>query len=67
MSKAIQTGIDCIGIFESRNYAFGVDGFNSYNIMDDVNIPSLLSAPLIGYTSIDDSIYQNRRRLIFSA
>ena len=71
MSKGIHTAIDSIGIYRHPSfgsiYAFEVDGFSSHNIMDDANIPSLLSAPLIGYTSASDSTYQNTRSLILSA
>ncbi|KAJ4988515.1 duf1237 domain-containing protein [Stagonosporopsis vannaccii] len=46
-------------------YAFEVDGFGSTNIMDDANIPSLLSAPFLGYR-IDEKTYANTRNLILS-
>lgn len=49
-----------------RVYAFEVDGFGNALCMDDANIPSLLSAPYLGYCSPKDSIYLNTRKLIWS-
>lgn len=47
-------------------YAYEVDGLGHQKLMDDANVPSLLALPFIGYTSIDDSIYQNTREFILS-
>jgi len=47
-------------------YAYEIDGFGQYNIMDDANVPSLLSAPFLGYVAEDNEVYQNTRRLILS-
>jgi len=47
-------------------YAFEVDGYGNYLMMDDANIPSLLSLPYLGYVPINDKIYQNTRRFVWS-
>ncbi|MFV0503632.1 MAG: glycoside hydrolase family 125 protein [Lachnospirales bacterium] len=47
-------------------YAYEVDGFGMYNLMDDANVPSLLSIPYLGYASAEDQVYQNTRQMILS-
>lgn len=47
-------------------YAFEVDGFGNQLIMDDANVPSLLAMPYLGDTDINDPIYQNTRRFVWS-
>jgi meiotically up-regulated gene 157 (Mug157) protein len=47
-------------------YAFEIDGFGSQTIMDDANIPSLLSAPFLGY-AVNPDTYANTRDLVLSA
>ncbi|MFC6997102.1 glycoside hydrolase family 125 protein [Rufibacter roseus] len=47
-------------------YAYEVDGFGSYYLMDDANVPSLLSLPYLGAVSTSDPIYQNTRKFILS-
>ncbi|KAF1998406.1 glycoside hydrolase family 125 protein [Amniculicola lignicola CBS 123094] len=47
-------------------YAFEVDGYGSQTIMDDANIPSLLSAPFIHYP-VDPATYATTRSLILSS
>lgn len=47
-------------------YAFEVDGFGGCNIMDDANVPSLLSMPYLGDVEPTDSVYLNTRRLVWS-
>ena len=45
-------------------YACETDGMGHYSMLDDANVPSLLSIPYIGYASVDDPIYQNTRRFL---
>ena len=47
-------------------YAFEVDGFGNAYLMDDSNAPSLLSMAYLGDVSIDDPVYQNTRRFVWS-
>lgn len=47
-------------------YAYETDGFGNYTLMDDANVPSLLSIPYLGYRPVEDPIYQNTRRFILS-
>ncbi|PSN61429.1 COG4-domain-containing protein [Corynespora cassiicola Philippines] len=70
MSTGIRNGIEKYGVVRDPKYgdiyAYEVDGYGSANVMDDPNIPSLLSAPFLGYTTLDDKVYQNTRRKILS-
>lgn len=48
-------------------YAYEVNGFGSYNLMDDANVPSLLSLPYLDALSVSDVVYKNTRRLVLSS
>jgi len=47
-------------------YAFEVNGFGSHVLMDDANVPSLLSLPYLKAVKTTDPVYQNTRKLILS-
>jgi len=47
-------------------YAFEVDGFGSSLLMDDANAPSLLCLPYLTDVPIDDPVYQNTRKFVWS-
>ena len=47
-------------------YAYEVDGFGNHMLMDDANVPSLLAMPYLGDVDINDPIYQNTRRFVWS-
>ena len=70
LAAEIDEGIQKFGIVEhpkyGKMYAYETDGLGNYNLMDDANVPSLLSAPYLGYCSADDPIYKNTRRFILS-
>ncbi len=48
-------------------FAYEVDGYGHANLMDDANIPSLLSIPYFGYRSAGDRTYQMTRRFVLSS
>jgi len=48
-------------------YAFEVNGYGSFNIMDDANVPSLLALSYLGAVKANDPIYANTRKLILSS
>lgn len=70
LREEIDYGIKTYGIYKHPRfgdiYAYETDGFGNYNLMDDANVPSLLSIPYLQYTTSDDPIYQNTRRFILS-
>lgn len=47
-------------------YAYEVDGYGSQILMDDANVPSLLAMAYLGDVPVDDTIYQNTRRFVWS-
>jgi len=47
-------------------YAYEVDGFGNHLLMDDANVPSLLSMGYLGDVPLNDTIYQNTRRFVWS-
>jgi meiotically up-regulated gene 157 (Mug157) protein len=47
-------------------YAFEVDGFGNRFLMDDANVPSLLAMAYLGDVPLNDKVYQNTRRFVWS-
>lgn len=48
-------------------YAYEVNGFGSFNLMDDANVPSLLAMPYLNTVKASDPFYQNTRKLVLSS
>ena len=49
-----------------RIFAYEVDGFGNFLMMDDANVPSLLSMAYLGDIDVNDEIYRNTRRFVWS-
>ncbi|EKG19121.1 hypothetical protein MPH_03642 [Macrophomina phaseolina MS6] len=70
LAASVRAAIEKHGVVQGANgpiYAFEIDGYGSTTIMDDANIPSLLSAPFLGYTDVNNEVYQNTRDLVLSS
>lgn len=47
-------------------YAFEIDGYGNHLLMDDANVPSLLSLPYLDAVDEKDWVYQNTRAFVLS-
>ena len=67
----IQRGIEQYGYANlagfGKIYAYEVDGLGHANLMDDANIPSLLSIPYFGYVGAKDPAYERTRSFVLSS
>lgn len=70
LEAEIVFGIETYGTFQHPRYgaiyAYETDGYGNYNLMDDANVPSLLSMPYLGYCSYDDPKYLRTRQFVLS-
>lgn len=70
LAAQIRKGIETYGVVEhpafGKIYAYETDGLGHHVLMDDANVPSLLSIPYLGYCGADDPVYRNTRRFVLS-
>ncbi len=70
LSTEVKNALEKHAIVEHKNYgkiyAFEVDGFGGKLLMDDSNVPSLLSLPYLDAVDVNDEIYQNTRKFVLS-
>jgi len=66
LARDIRSGIEKYAVIDNL-YAYEVDGLGNALFMDDANIPSLLSLPLLAGTSLDVDLYRNSREFILSS
>lgn len=70
LATEVETAIQKYAVVEhpvyGKIYAFEVDGFGNVNLMDDSNVPSLLSLPYLNAVPVTDPVYQNTRKFALS-
>ena len=70
LAEEIRTGIEEHAVVEhpqfGRIHAYETDGLGNHLLMDDANVPSLLSIPYLGYRSADDPAYLATRAFVLS-
>ncbi len=70
LRNEVQRGIEKFGMVTDKKYgkmyAYEVDGLGKGIVTDDANVPSLLSAPYIGYTTVNNQYYLNTRAFLLS-
>jgi len=71
LSEEIRQAIYSHGVVNHPKYgkifAYEVDGFTNAHLIDDANVPSLLSLPYLGFCSPSDPVYLNTRRFVLSS
>ncbi len=71
LANEIETAIHKYAVITTSQsgkiYAYEVNGFGSYNLMDDANVPSLLSLPYLNAVKTNDPVYLNTRKFVLSA
>ena len=70
LEHSIRQGLHDYALTVNRDgqtvWAYEVDGLGHASVMDDANVPSLLSAPYLGFCDTDDELYLNTRKTLLS-
>lgn len=70
LADQIDDGVRQYGVIDHPRWgevlAYEVDGLGGQLLMDDANMPSLLSLPLISATATDDPLYGRTRSMLLS-
>jgi len=68
--KKVNRAFNIDGIVKTKQfdevYAYEVNGYGSHNLMDDANVPSLLSLPYLNPGFATERVYQNTRKFLLS-
>ncbi|UOB17277.1 glycoside hydrolase family 125 protein [Abyssalbus ytuae] len=70
LSNEVKKAINDYAVVDHKKYgkiyAFEIDGFGNHLMMDDANVPSLLSLPYLDAVDVNDPVYQNTRKFVLS-
>jgi meiotically up-regulated gene 157 (Mug157) protein len=70
LQEQVQKGLKENGIINHPKFgkiiAFEVNGYGSFHMMDDANVPSLLSLPYLGAIQPNNPLYLNTRKVVLS-
>lgn len=70
LAKEVEVALKAHSIVKHKQfghvYAYEANGFESYLLMDDGNVPNLLSLPYLTSLKTSDLVYQNTRNMIWS-
>ncbi len=71
LRREIHDAIESLAVVDNpyygKVYAYELDGFGQYLLMDDANVPSLLAMDYLGYEADDPQVVQNTRKFVLSA
>ncbi len=70
LADEVEEALNQYAIAEHLNFGkifpYEVDGYGNKLFMDDANVPSLLSLPYLNSIFLDDEVYKNTRKFLFS-
>jgi len=70
LADEVEVALERFAISEHLNYgkilAYEIDGYGNRLMMDDSNVPSLLSLPYLGCINLNSELYQNTRKFLLS-
>jgi meiotically up-regulated gene 157 (Mug157) protein len=70
LAQEVETALQQHAVYNhpkyGKIYAFEVDGFGNRLLMDDANVPSLLAMAYLEDVDVNDPVYQNTRRFVWS-
>ncbi len=70
MAAEVERAIMKIAVVEhkvfGKIFAYEVDGYGNHLLIDDANVPNLISIPYIGFVPVSNPIYRNTRAFALS-